>query len=203
MQRSGNEGERGGGKLGQTPEAMNANELLAKVRVASPCHARWEDMSGDERSRHCRQCDKRIYNFSAMSANEAAELIRATEGKLCGRFYRRADGTMLSADCPVGLERQRRRLKVLCSTAATLLLSSLGVTAWSSVALQESDRPKGRFTQICDDAMWKVKGWFVLNPPVVVMGVVCVPTKGNGASPVVTLGDATSASGNAVNEVKP
>src|SRR5262245_56116346 len=145
---------------------MNATELLAQVKVASPCPARWKDMSGDERSRFCLQCNKHVYNLSAMSANAAAELVRAKEGELCARFYRRADGTMLTADCPVGLERCGRRLKALYSTAAALLLSSLGVSAWSNFALGENNRPKGRFAQACDEVVWRVKGWFGINPPV-------------------------------------
>ena len=153
---------------------MNATELLAQVKVASPCPARWEDMSGDERSRFCLQCNKHVYNLSAMSSRDAAELIRAKEGKLCSRFYRRSDGTMLTADCPVGLERYGRRLKALYSTAAALLFSSLGVSAWSHFALRE-DEPKGRFAQACDDVVWRVKGWFGINPPVYTVGMVAVP----------------------------
>jgi len=35
---------------------MKANDLLANVRIASPCHARWGHMVGDERARFCRAC---------------------------------------------------------------------------------------------------------------------------------------------------
>ena len=177
---------------------MNATELLAQIKVASPCPARWEDMSGDERSRFCLQCNKHVYNLSAMSANAAAELVRSREGKLCGRFYRRADGRMLTADCPVGLERYGRRLKALCSTAAALLLSSVGVSAWSNFVLREDDTPKGRFAQTCDEVIWRVKGWFGLNPPTttLVVGVIHVssplqPTESAGAEdpPATEVGD--------------
>lgn len=154
---------------------MNATELLAQIKIASPCPARWEDMSGDARSRFCLQCNKHVYNLSAMSASDAAELVRAKEGSLCARFYRRTDGTMLTADCPVGLERYGRRLKALCSTAAALLLSSLGVSAWSNFVLRENDRPKGRFAQTCDDAVWRVKGWFGISPPVYTVGMIAAP----------------------------
>jgi hypothetical protein len=151
---------------------MNASEFLGRVKIASPCHARWQDMTGDDRSRYCPKCQKRVYNFSAMSAEEVADLIRAKEGKLCGRFYRRRDGTMLTANCPVGAERYFLRVKALVATAATLLLTSLGVRAWSS-----GDVPadKGPFAQRCDNALWTVKGWFGLNPrPAATMGMVCI-----------------------------
>lgn len=99
-------------------------ELLANVRIASPCSARWEDMEGDERSRFCLHCSKNVYNLSAMSAQAATELIRQTEGRLCGRYYQRADGTMLTADCPVGAERPMHWFKRLISAAAACLCLS-------------------------------------------------------------------------------
>src|SRR6266516_379759 len=111
---------------------MNASEFLGRVKIASPCRARWQDMTGDDRSRYCHQCRKHVYNFSAMSAEEVADLIRAKEGRLCGRFYRRRDGTMLTANCPVGASRYFLRVKALAATAATLLLTSLKIREWSS-----------------------------------------------------------------------
>jgi hypothetical protein len=98
---------------------MNRNEhFLANVRIASPCNARWADMDGNERSRFCRSCTKQVYNLSEMTAQEAADLIRARGGKLCARFYQRADGTMLTADCPVGAERPLHWAKRFISAIA-------------------------------------------------------------------------------------
>ena len=82
---------------------MNAHNFLQHVTVASPCNARWADMAGDERARFCHLCQKQVYDLSALTAAEAGALIREKEGNLCGRFYQRADGTMLTADCPVGV----------------------------------------------------------------------------------------------------
>ena len=123
---------------------MKMNEqLLANVRIASPCNARWEDMDGDERSRFCRHCSKHVYNFSAMTAQAAATLIREREGNLCGRFYQRGDGTMLTADCPVGAERPVHWFKQLISAAAACLCLSgtsalAGEKPRSSVAEQRA-----------------------------------------------------------------
>ena len=65
---------------------MKATELLAQVKIASPCPARWEDMSGDERSRFCLQCNQHVYNLSAMSAHAAADLVRAKKAS-CARDF--------------------------------------------------------------------------------------------------------------------
>jgi hypothetical protein len=40
-----------------------------------------------------------VYNLSEMSQESAEALIAETEGRLCVRFYQRADGTVLTRDC--------------------------------------------------------------------------------------------------------
>jgi hypothetical protein len=77
--------------------------LLDSIEIASPCPASWDGMVGDDRSRHCRSCDKTVYDLSSLTAEEATSLIREKEGSLCVRLFRRADGRVLTADCPVGL----------------------------------------------------------------------------------------------------
>jgi hypothetical protein len=99
--------------------------LLNQVEVASPCSAQWEDMAGDERVRFCGSCEKNVYNLSAMTTPEIVELIRAKEGRLCARFYRRHDGTMLTADCPVGLRHRMQRRAKRWGGMAVAALSSL------------------------------------------------------------------------------
>lgn len=78
-------------------------DLLDDIRIASPCTARWDGMAGDDRARHCAACDKTVYDLSRLTADQAADLIREKEGSLCVRLYRRSDGRVLTADCPVGL----------------------------------------------------------------------------------------------------
>jgi hypothetical protein len=106
---------------------LTNTELLKNLNVASPCAARWDEMSGDERSRFCSECRLHVYNLSAMTSQQAAALIREKEGNLCVRFYRRADGTLLTSDCPVGLRqrlrRQVRRAGALVASFAAALLS--------------------------------------------------------------------------------
>lgn len=84
-------------------------DLLSRARVAAPCPASWEAMEGGDRVRFCRLCDRHVYNLSEMSEAEAVALLAGAEGRLCARLYRRADGTLLTKDCPVGLGALRRR----------------------------------------------------------------------------------------------
>ncbi|HKS17205.1 MAG TPA: hypothetical protein VJU16_07820 [Planctomycetota bacterium] len=58
-------------------------------------------MTGDDRVRYCSDCKLNVYNFSGMTRREVSELIQLEEGRLCVRFYRRKDGTLVTRDCPV------------------------------------------------------------------------------------------------------
>ena len=97
-----------------------ALELLSQTQVAAPCSADWNEMKGDEFARFCDHCSKNVYNLSALTAEAAIHLIREREGNLCGRFFRRADGTMLTADCPVGVHHRVRRKRKLAVLAASV-----------------------------------------------------------------------------------
>ncbi len=113
--------------------------LLDRVRVASPCSVPWDAMKGDDRVRFCDACKLSVYNLSAMSREEAESLIRGREGRMCVSFYRRADGTMLTRDCPVGWRRARQRLaRVVAGFAAACLTAVVwaGSLGWRGNAAQ-------------------------------------------------------------------
>lgn len=98
---------------------------LDDVRVAAPCTADWDAMLGDERVRFCAQCKLNVYNLSSMSKRDAESLISSTEGRLCVRYYRRGDGTILTDNCPVGLRAIRRRVSRIASAMLSAVLSFL------------------------------------------------------------------------------
>jgi hypothetical protein len=54
-----------------------------------------------------------VYNLSGMTRFEAESLIAQNEGRLCVRFYRRRDGSIITKDCPVGLRAIQRRVSYL------------------------------------------------------------------------------------------
>ncbi len=84
-----------------------AQTILNSLQIAAPCSADWAAMGGDEHCRSCAHCDRHVYDISALHADEALALIREKEGRLCLRLWRRADGTVITADCPVGRQRLR------------------------------------------------------------------------------------------------
>jgi hypothetical protein len=97
---------------------------LDDIHIATPCRASWDRMHGDNRVRFCDQCDKHVYNLTGMSRAEAEALIRRTEGRLCVRFYRRADGTLLTDDCPVGLAALSSHARPFARWAFAMVLAS-------------------------------------------------------------------------------
>lgn len=99
-----------------------------KLRVAAPCSVGWETMSGDERVRHCHSCKLDIYNIEEMSETEVRNLIATHEGRLCIRLYRRADGTVLTKDCPVGLRAYRKKAARLAGAALTTILGLFSIS---------------------------------------------------------------------------
>ena len=107
--------------------------MLESVRIASPCSARWDEMTGDERVRFCGHCEKDVYNLSGMAREEAERLLRERAGNICVRLYKRHDGTVITADCPVGIKRKRRR-----RIAAAAVGSGL---AAASALLYQATRP--------------------------------------------------------------
>jgi hypothetical protein len=102
---------------------------LNQIEIAKPCRASWAEMAGDETVRFCTECSRNVYNLSAMTADQAQALVNEKEGKVCVRFYRRKDGTMLTSDCPVGVRIERRRFVTARSWAVTLLIASVTGTA--------------------------------------------------------------------------
>jgi hypothetical protein len=104
---------------------------LSGVKIASPCPADWNSMLGSERVRFCGQCRLNVYNLSAMTQDDAEALITNYEGRLCLRFYRRRDGSILTEDCPVGLARLKRRATRWRRAFATAVLGFLAGGAGS------------------------------------------------------------------------
>lgn len=98
------------------------NNFLKRVRVASPCNASWDAMTGDDKVRLCGQCDRNIYNIELMSMSEATTLLRNTTERTCIRLHRRSDGTVMTADCPTGLQAYRQRAGRMVAAAFAMVL---------------------------------------------------------------------------------
>lgn len=96
---------------------------LNNIHIASPCPADWNEMYGNERKRFCGDCKLNVYNLSGMTRDEAEALIMNAEGRLCVRFYRRADGSVITQDCPVGWAKVKQRTRLIATAVSSLLIA--------------------------------------------------------------------------------
>ncbi len=99
---------------------------LNNIKIASPCPADWNEMYGDNRKRFCSDCKLNVYNLSGMTRDEAEVLVTNAEGRLCVRYYQRADGSVITADCPVGWAKVKQRTKVYATAVASMLVALFG-----------------------------------------------------------------------------
>jgi hypothetical protein len=161
---------------------MKTTGLPLKLRVASPCTARWEDMKGDDKVRFCNHCQKNVYNLSTLSSTDAAALVKSKEGKLCARFYQRTDGTVLTDDCPVGLAKAWKR-------AQAMILAGVGLVVFTIINIAASNRKEEsqsmtRFKTRVGQVESDIKTKLGINKPVMLLGEVCpTPVMGKVVAP--------------------
>lgn len=129
-----------------------------KLKVATPCRVSWEQMSGDDRVRACAVCNKDVFNLSTMTRDEAVGLVRAREGSFCARFFQRADGTVMTSDCGVGVRHGR------FAKAAALSLLALMWVVPSALASKASAEPSVGPTFA--DLVTEMRGMLVIGPVV-------------------------------------
>jgi hypothetical protein len=147
---------------------------LESLRIATPCHADWDEMSGDARVRFCGRCEKNVYNLSAMTRAEAEALVQAKEGRLCVRLFRRSDGTVISGDCPEGVRRQRLGARVWAgiagmATSAALVLGLLSGRARADLSIGTDKKPAAPKTLMGEPTIVPTK-----PPKHVLMGKVAI-----------------------------
>ena len=142
---------------------------IDRLRIATPCPISWEQMTGDNQVRFCGHCKLNVYNISELSRSEAEALVASTEGRICAKLYRRADGTILTKDCPVGLRALRMRVskKAAAVFAAIASISSAAFGQHSSAKDgKTSCTPQTRITRTTatSDRAANVLSGTVLDP---------------------------------------
>ena len=131
---------------------------LDVIDIASPCPAAWDEMRGDDRVRFCGLCQLNVYNISEMNREEAEAFVSQREGRTCIRIYRRADGKILTRDCPIGLRAVRRRL----ARMVTAIAAMLGGFAISTL-FGRSSQAGAMHTNGAEGPLSKFAAW--LDPP--------------------------------------
>jgi Carboxypeptidase regulatory-like domain len=134
--------------------------VLPNLRIASPCSANWDRMIGDERVRYCPECKLNVYNFSAMPEHEIRRLVAKREGRLCARWYRKTDGTVLTADCPVGFRARVGRISLVAGTA---LSAFMGVGTAKAQQKGDTSSPSTSASLVQIDKARQAKGTILVR----------------------------------------
>jgi len=148
--------------------------LLDRVRIASPCNVPWDSMRGDDRTRHCDQCNLNVYNLADMPRGEAEQLVASHEGQLCIRMHVRIDGTFIAQNCPVGMRLARRAAARVVGFASVLLAASAQAASFLLMNRPGSDWLEQQ------QPMAVIMNW--LNPPpqrFCIMGALMMPPPQN------------------------
>jgi len=110
-----------------------ANSVLDNLQIDSPCNAHWDSMSGNDEVRFCGHCDLSVYNISTMTRRDAELLVAKSNGKLCIKYVRRSDGSLVSGDQASGSSAINAR--VIAGTFSVLLtIASTTANAQSNQA---------------------------------------------------------------------
>jgi 5-hydroxyisourate hydrolase-like protein (transthyretin family) len=124
-------------------------------------------MTGDNRVRFCDHCRLSVYNISELSRSEAEKLLTSSEGRLCTRLFRRADGTILTKDCPVGLRALRMRVSKRAAAVFAVIASiSAAVFGQQSAIKDEKSActPQTKITRVPSEHATNVLSGTVLDP---------------------------------------
>lgn len=147
---------------------------LNNIKVASPCSANWDEMFGNERKRFCGDCKLNVYNLSGMTKYDAENLLAVSEGSVCVRYFQRSDGTVLTADCPVGWAKVKQRLSVCATAAFSMLLALMGGLLAVSFLKKHSDLVK------------RIPIPFASPTPQPLMGAIAMPSPSPSPTPKAT-----------------
>ena len=143
-------------------------ELLRQVRIEEPCDADWDDMTGDERSRHCAQCNLSVNNVAEMSAIEAEELF-AKGGHVCARLTVDDQQSVLTRDGWIP------RMALAGAIAATMTgCGHAKSTAAVSTTPSNVEIIKDKFVEIGTEAYYKAVPR--ARPKMMIAGAIMAPS---------------------------
>ena len=122
--------------------------MALEIRIASPCSEKWESMQGDERVRFCARCSLNVFNIKELSEPEVRALFVKANGRVCGRIFRRPDGTVLTRDCPTGLAKLRRKALAGLTLAVSLVVAVVGFRMGAARSCNTGNSSEGWFSQV-------------------------------------------------------
>lgn len=120
---------------------MSATDLLDSIQVREPCNSDWDSMIGNDQVRFCEHCALSVHDLSQMTRKRARRLVAKSNGRLCVRYQRRPDGSLVTR-MPQKLFHISRRASRIAAGAFSATLSLSGAVA--ATAKERSNVYQGR-----------------------------------------------------------
>jgi hypothetical protein len=121
----------------------NPADSLSSVRL-TPCPRTWESLEPDPEGaswRSCDACQLQVHDVAALHEDEAQELIRERDSRLCLRVLRRPDGTVVTREDPPSARRFGWARRI--AAAASWLMLCLGLAPGCDPQSCASGEPSG------------------------------------------------------------
>jgi len=73
-----------------------ARKSLPIISIKTPCPAAWDKMPGDEKERHCTQCQKSVFSLKELTPFQIAILYFKKRARLCIRLEQNQEGKIIA-----------------------------------------------------------------------------------------------------------
>jgi hypothetical protein len=115
---------------------------LTGAPLEKPCDVPWDAMRGGERFRVCAECDREVWNLSAMTAREAEIRLLNASGSPCINYRVDEAGRLISREEPRALTARRLGLGAAAFVASTLVAPGHGSLSGSVAAAADQQPAK-------------------------------------------------------------
>jgi hypothetical protein len=61
-------------------------KTILNLFIPNPCHEDWDNMSPNEKGRHCQSCNKTVIDFSQYTDKQLVEFFMKVKDNICGRI---------------------------------------------------------------------------------------------------------------------
>ena len=112
------------------------------IQIDTPCPMAWSQLQGDEKKRHCAQCQLHVHNAEELTRREAEALVQESEDRVCMRIVLDGEGQPLF---------KPEELEPAAAQASKMRLAGLALAAGGVLAAcqPQSDFPMELVGDVC------------------------------------------------------
>jgi hypothetical protein len=96
-------------------------------KISFACPIPWSEMKGSDVSRHCEACGHTIHNLSSLTLDQRGALLRRAQvEKICGSYFVRLSGELVTPESPLSPREVRgiRQVGIAALSAGALALAA-------------------------------------------------------------------------------